>query len=94
MSGQKLAEPAAQTSGMVSPARLAHVVMRTSRLKEMLAWYKFVLNAEVAFENDEIAFLAYDDVPLKKSRTSPTIWRWSCCNWVEYCLPAYSYTTS
>ena len=61
MSDQNLAEPVAQISGIVSPARLAHVVMRTSRLKEMLAWYKFVLNAEVAFENDEIAFLAYDD---------------------------------
>ena len=61
MSDQKLAEPAAQSTGIVSPARLAHLVLRTSRIKEMLAWYKLVLGAEVAFENDEIAFLAYDD---------------------------------
>ena len=27
----------------------------------MIAWYKLVLNASIAFENDEIAFLAYDD---------------------------------
>ena len=61
MSDQNLAEPIAQKSGVVSPTRLAHVVLRTSRIKEMLAWYKTVLNATVAFENDEIAFLAYDD---------------------------------
>ena len=61
MSDQKLAERVNEKTGIVSPARLAHVVLRTSRIKEMLAWYKLVLNAEVAFENDEIAFLAYDD---------------------------------
>ncbi len=61
MSDQNLAEPIAKTAEIVSPTRLAHVVLRTSRIKEMLAWYKTVLNATVAFENDEIAFLAYDD---------------------------------
>ncbi|MEY2927350.1 MAG: hypothetical protein RL367_1827 [Pseudomonadota bacterium] len=61
MSDQDLAEPVTLKSGIVSPTRLAHLVLRTSRIKEMLAWYKLVLNATVAFENDEIAFLAYDD---------------------------------
>lgn len=50
-------EPAAITS----PVKLAHVVFRTSRFEEMLAWYKRVFNATAAFESPEIAFLAYDD---------------------------------
>lgn len=55
--------PASTTSssGIVSPTRLAHVVLRTSRYRELLAWYKLVLHAHPAFENDHIAFLAYDD---------------------------------
>ena len=44
-----------------SPIKLAHVVFRTSRFAEMVAWYKRVLNATPAFESDSIAFLAYDD---------------------------------
>ena len=46
---------------IASPIKLAHVVFRTSRLDEMLAWYKQVLNATTAFESPDIAFLAYDD---------------------------------
>ena len=46
---------------MVSPLRLAHVVLRTSRMQEMLDWYKYVLNAEIAYADGGIAFLAYDD---------------------------------
>lgn len=61
MTVQNLAKPNAPATGIVSPLRLAHVVLRTSRIKEMIAWYKLVLNAGIAFENDEIAFLAYDD---------------------------------
>ena len=48
-------------SGIVSPSRLAHVVLRTSRFEELLGWYKLVLNATPAFESPTIAFLAYDD---------------------------------
>ena len=46
---------------IASPIKLAHVVFRTSRFDEMLAWYKQVLNATPAFESPHIAFLAYDD---------------------------------
>lgn len=52
--------PAASTT-IVSPIKLAHVVFRTSRFAEMIAWYKLVLNSTPAFESDSIAFLAYDD---------------------------------
>ena len=43
------------------PARLSHAVLRTTRLKEMIEWYKTVLGAEVLCQNDFIAFLTYDD---------------------------------
>lgn len=46
---------------IVSPSRFAHVVLRTSQIKEMLRWYKLVLNGKTAFENDEIAFISYDE---------------------------------
>ena len=61
MSGQTLEKLAAQQSGIVSPNRMAHFVLRTSRIKEMIEWYKFVLNGQIAFANDEIAFISYDD---------------------------------
>ena len=53
--------PTTTTDAIVPPDRLAHVVLRTSRFKEMVAWYKLVLNATAAFESEHIAFLAYDD---------------------------------
>lgn len=52
---------AAKPSGIVSPIKLAHIVFRTSRFAEMIAWYSLVLNATPAFASDTIAFLAYDD---------------------------------
>lgn len=61
MSDQVLEKPTAGDSGIISPSRLAHIVLRTSRLKEMIAWYRLALNATIAFENEEIAFLAYDE---------------------------------
>ena len=48
-------------SAIRPPVKLAHVVFRTSRFAEMVAWYKTIFSAEPAFENDSIAFLAYDD---------------------------------
>jgi catechol-2,3-dioxygenase len=46
---------------MASPAKFAHIVYRSGRLSEMCDWYCTVLEAEVAFKNDFIAFLTYDD---------------------------------
>jgi catechol-2,3-dioxygenase len=37
------------------------VVLRTKRLGELVSWYETVLGARVAFRNDLIAFLTYDD---------------------------------
>ena len=56
------AEPkSTENFGIKSPIKMAHVVFRTSRMPEMMAWYKTVLNATEAFASPEIAFLAYDD---------------------------------
>jgi catechol-2,3-dioxygenase len=46
---------------MASPVKLAHVVFRTGRLQEMLDWYCTVLEAHVAYANDFVAFITYDD---------------------------------
>lgn len=45
----------------VSPAMFAHFVLRTSQQAEMVDWYRTALNARLAFQNDYIAFLTYDD---------------------------------
>ena len=44
-----------------SPAKLSHAVLRTTRLKEMIDWYKTVLNAQVLYQNDMMAFMTYDE---------------------------------
>lgn len=46
---------------MASPKKLAHVVFRTGRLAEMCDWYCTVLEAHVAFANDFVAFITYDE---------------------------------
>ena len=45
----------------ISPLKLAHIVFRTARYVELVAWYKAVLNAKVAFGNDVLTFLSYDE---------------------------------
>ena len=45
----------------ISPIKLAHVVFRTSRYGELVAWYKTVLNASIAFANETLTFLSYDE---------------------------------
>jgi catechol 2,3-dioxygenase-like lactoylglutathione lyase family enzyme len=52
---------AKSTKQGVSPVRLAHVVLRTSRFDELMHWYQTVLCAEVVFSDGAIAFLGYDD---------------------------------
>ena len=45
----------------IRPQRFVHVVYRTRRFDEMLAWYQFVFDARVQYENPVLAFLSYDD---------------------------------
>jgi catechol 2,3-dioxygenase-like lactoylglutathione lyase family enzyme len=51
----------APTSQRIAPEKFAHVVLRTANYDEVIAWYATVLQARVAFRNDFIAFLTYDD---------------------------------
>ena len=51
----------ATAPGVISPTRLAHVVMRTSQFDALVNWYQTVLGARVVFTNGSLAFLAYDD---------------------------------
>lgn len=45
----------------ISPVKLAHIVLRTGKFDELVDWYRQVLNAEIAFNDGGLAFLAYDD---------------------------------
>ena len=51
----------ARERGRVAPIKLAHVVRRTSRFDEMLAWYRTLLEAEIVYSNPMLAFLTYDE---------------------------------
>ena len=46
---------------LVSPAKFVHVVYRTRRFEQMLAWYRTVFKARVQHRNPAMAFLTYDD---------------------------------
>ena len=50
----------AQERGRIAPAQLAHFVRKTARFQEMVEWYQLVLEAEVVFSNEMLAFLTYD----------------------------------
>lgn len=44
-----------------SPIKLAHVVFRTSRFTDMIAWYSATLAARTVFKNELLCFLTYDE---------------------------------
>ncbi len=46
---------------ITSPAKIAHVVLRSGRYDETLAWWQTVLGARVVHENPVVTFLTYDD---------------------------------
>src|SRR5258707_10715514 len=50
-----------RTSERVSPAKLAHVVLRVRDLPVMRDWYKTVLQADVTQETAVLSFLTFDD---------------------------------
>ena len=57
-SGSAMKSGAAQR---ISPAKLAHVVLRVRDLPKMRDWYKTVLQADVTQDCGVICFLTYDD---------------------------------
>lgn len=46
---------------MVAPVKFAHVVLKTSRYQEMIAWWTRLLDAHVRHGGDFISFISYDD---------------------------------
>ncbi|KAL1799163.1 hypothetical protein ACET3X_003200 [Alternaria dauci] len=48
-------------SAVKSPSKLAHVVLRTNNLQNMVRYYTDFLGAHVQYENEILAFLTYDD---------------------------------
>ena len=48
-------------SKRIVPSKFAHAVLRTNKFKEMVEWYKTVLQADIIFENQMLAFMTYDD---------------------------------
>lgn len=45
----------------IRPQKFVHVVYRTRRFEQMLAWYQVVFDARVQYQNPALAFLTYDD---------------------------------
>ena len=45
----------------IRPAKFVHVLYRTRRFEQMLAWYETVFDARVQHQNPALAFLTYDD---------------------------------
>jgi catechol 2,3-dioxygenase-like lactoylglutathione lyase family enzyme len=43
------------------PIKFAHVVYRTRRFEEVIAWYETVFGARVQHQNPVVAFLTYDN---------------------------------
>jgi catechol 2,3-dioxygenase-like lactoylglutathione lyase family enzyme len=51
----------ARERGRLAPIKFAHAVLRTRQFQTMVNWYRTVLEADIQFENDFLAFLTYDD---------------------------------
>jgi hypothetical protein len=45
---------------VISPSKLAHIVLCTAQFQPMFSYHKTFLGATVAFSNNELAFLRYD----------------------------------
>src|SRR4030095_10365539 len=59
--GPTVARSLPPSSRRIAPQKFAHVVLKTPSYEAVIAWYATVLEARVAFRNDFIAFLTYDD---------------------------------
>jgi catechol 2,3-dioxygenase-like lactoylglutathione lyase family enzyme len=45
----------------IVPCKFAHAVLKTNKFREMVDWYRTVLEADIAFSNEMLAFMTYDD---------------------------------
>lgn len=58
---QQAVPTTAAARGRVAPVKFAHIVFRTGQKEAMVAWYRTVLEAEVALANPLLTFLTFDD---------------------------------
>src|SRR5579872_4438507 len=49
------------SSEKIVPSKFAHAVLRTNKFKQMIEWYQTVLQAEIVYQNEMLAFMTYDD---------------------------------
>ena len=48
-------------SNPIRPAKLAHIVIRTSRYAESCSWWRMVLNVETVYSNKQLSFFTFDE---------------------------------
>jgi len=61
VSSSRQASTTPAAGSVVSPIKLAHIVLRTARYAAMVDFYRKLLGARTQMENGVLAFLAYDD---------------------------------
>jgi len=49
------------TDKVLPPARFVHLVLKSPNFKSMVAFYKAMLGAHASFEDENLAFLTYDE---------------------------------
>jgi len=47
--------------GPIVPAKFGHIVLRTGDMPRLRDWYLNLLQARIAYQNDQVAFMTYDD---------------------------------
>lgn len=51
----------AKERGKTAPYKMGHIAVKTSNLEGMLKWYLKVLEAKIAYRNEDMGFITYDD---------------------------------
>lgn len=52
---------AVESGKTIPPARLAHIVLRTSNFDPMIEWYQDVLGCEIVYKDAILCFMTYDE---------------------------------
>ncbi len=52
---------AVAAQGKIVPAKLGHIVLRTSDMPRLRDWYLTLLQARIAYQNEQVSFMTYDD---------------------------------
>jgi catechol 2,3-dioxygenase-like lactoylglutathione lyase family enzyme len=45
----------------IVPAKFGHIVLRTTDMPRLRDWYLTVLQARIAYQNEQVSFMTYDD---------------------------------